>query len=111
MLLRRQLELLLKPADVLRVETIGGLQDLPSHAIVGRGRIVGLREYDPEREDIAWTSFVRPDAALRAEVERTAARIRAPRRRPLLVGERLTAGSPAPTLRASARGESEERPP
>ena len=40
------------------------------------GRIVGLWEYDPEREDIAWTSFVRPDAALRAEVERTATMIR-----------------------------------
>ncbi|MCY0985883.1 winged helix DNA-binding domain-containing protein [Nannocystis sp. ILAH1] len=76
LLLRRQLDLLLEPADVARVEAIGGLQDLPSHAILDRGRIVGLWEYDPEREDIAWTSFVRPDAALRAEVERTATMIR-----------------------------------
>ncbi|MDC0671554.1 DNA glycosylase AlkZ-like family protein [Nannocystis radixulma] len=76
LLLRRDLALLLDPADVPRVQQIGGLQDLPSHAIVDRGRLVGLWEYDPEREDIAWTSFVRPDAALRAEVERTAAMIR-----------------------------------
>ncbi|WAS98731.1 DNA glycosylase AlkZ-like family protein [Nannocystis punicea] len=76
MLLRRQLDLLLDPADVPKVEAIGGLQDLPSHAILDRGRIVGLWEYDPEHEDIAWSSFIRPDAALRAEVERTAAMIR-----------------------------------
>ncbi|MCY1062034.1 crosslink repair DNA glycosylase YcaQ family protein [Nannocystis sp. SCPEA4] len=76
LLLRRDLALLLDPADVPRVQQIGGLQDLPSHAIVDRGRLVGLWEYDPGREDIAWTSFVRPDAALRAEVERTAAMIR-----------------------------------
>lgn len=76
LLLRRELAPLLDPADVERVTKIGGLQDLPNHAILDRGRLVGLWEYDPEREDIAWTSFVRPGADLRAEVERTAAMIR-----------------------------------
>lgn len=76
LLLRREIEPLVDVVDVERVKKIGGLQDLPSHAILDRGRLVGLWEYDPEREDIAWTSFVRPGEALRAEVARTAAMIR-----------------------------------
>lgn len=76
LLLRRDLEPLVDLVDRDRIKKIGGLQDLPSHAILDRGRLVGLWEYDPEREDIAWTSFVRPTQALRDEVERTAAMIR-----------------------------------
>ena len=45
--------------------------DLPSHAILDRGRIIGLWEYDTETESIAWMSFVKPDAALKKAVERT----------------------------------------
>jgi hypothetical protein len=38
---------------------------------VDRGRIVGLWEYDPARESIAWMSFVAPNPAMRQAVERT----------------------------------------
>ncbi len=77
-LLRRDMTGLLDPPDAARklvgdrgpVE-LGGLQDLTSHAIVDRGRVIGLWEYDPEARAIAWTSFVPVTPALRAEVERT----------------------------------------
>jgi hypothetical protein len=38
--------------------------------------VIGLWEYDTDAETIAWTSFVKPNAALKAEIERTAAMIR-----------------------------------
>lgn len=50
---------------------VGSLTDLPSHAILDRGRIVGLWEYDPGTESIAWTAFVKKDAALHDAVDRT----------------------------------------
>ena len=82
-LLRRDMQDLLDPKDASRkivgdrgpVE-LGGLQDLTSHAIVDRGRVVGLWEYDPEAGAIAWSSFALPTAALRAEVARTEAFVR-----------------------------------
>jgi hypothetical protein len=49
---------------------LGGLSDLPSHAILDRGRLVGLWEYDPDSRSIAWTSFGIKDRALSAAVER-----------------------------------------
>lgn len=49
----------------------GTLTDLPSHAILDRGRIVGLWEYDPATESIAWMSFVKPDAALKKAIQGT----------------------------------------
>lgn len=47
----------------------GGLSDLPSHAILDRGRLIGLWEYDPEAAAIVWATFdgARP-AALQAAV-------------------------------------------
>lgn len=52
--------------------SLGALSDLPSHAIVDRGRVIGLWEYDPEAEAIVWATFdgARPPA-LRAAVART----------------------------------------
>jgi len=75
-LLRRDLKGLLAgedlnrmvPGEKGRVEA-GGLTDLPSHAILDRGRIVGLWEYDPATASIAWMPFVRPDGALREAVK------------------------------------------
>jgi hypothetical protein len=52
-------------------KSLGALSDLPSHAIVDRGRLVGLWEYDQATESIAWVSFVRKDKALQAAVTRT----------------------------------------
>lgn len=46
-----------------------GLADLPSHGIFDRGRIIGLWEYDVTAESIAWTAFVKPDAALKKAVK------------------------------------------
>lgn len=60
-LLRRDIASLIDPNDMGQevfgekgMRNIGGLQDLPSHAIVDRGRIVGLWEYDPEEGQIAY---------------------------------------------------------
>jgi hypothetical protein len=77
LLLRRNLRALIDPADAQReVFEETGLRDLPSHAIVDRGRLVGLWEYDVETQSIAWMPFVQPDAALRAAVARTEAYVR-----------------------------------
>jgi hypothetical protein len=73
-LLRRDVRGLLAPEDLKKSvfsQEIGGLSDLPSHAILDRGRIVGLWEYDLERSSIAWTSFVPSGKALKQAVERT----------------------------------------
>ena len=81
-LLRRDLPSLLDPVDLKRAvagergaREIGGLADLPSHAILDRGRLVGLWEFDPAVQRIAWWAFgANPkDKALVAAVERTEA--------------------------------------
>ena len=41
-------------------KALGGLADLPSHAILDRGRVVGLWEYDTESQSIAWAAFTKP---------------------------------------------------
>lgn len=46
----------------------GTLVDLPNHAILDRGRLVGLWEYDPATESIAWMSFIAKDPALKKAV-------------------------------------------
>lgn len=65
--LRRDVKSLLAPGDL--AET-GALADLPNHAILDRGRLVGLWEYDTATGTIAWMSFVRRDAALKQAVAR-----------------------------------------
>ena len=45
--------------------------EFPNHAIVDRGRLVGLWEYDPESDRIVWSAFGLKDKALDAEVIRT----------------------------------------
>jgi hypothetical protein len=80
---RRDVQSLLDPKDVTRtvqlekkVATIGSLSALPNHAILDRGRLIGLWEYDTETESIAWTSFVPKDKALAAAVSATEAFVR-----------------------------------
>jgi len=82
-LLRRDLASLLDPADAARRvpgdargTPLGAVPDLPDHAIVDRGRIAGLWEYDPDSGTIVWYAFDRPDAALLEAVERTQAYVR-----------------------------------
>ncbi|HEX6446503.1 MAG TPA: crosslink repair DNA glycosylase YcaQ family protein [Streptosporangiales bacterium] len=81
-LLRRDLASLLDPADAERdldgiaKRPLGRLPDLPAQAVLDRGRVVGLWDYDPDAGEIAWASFVPVDDALREAVERTAAFVR-----------------------------------
>jgi hypothetical protein len=70
-LLRTDLKGLLDPKDMDRqvftekeVKPLGTLPYLPSHAILDRGRVVGLWEYDTEADSIAWIAFVKKDKAL-----------------------------------------------
>ncbi len=77
-LLRRDLKGLVAREDLERrvfgekdfVE-VGGLTDLPNHAIFDRGRLVGLWEYDTSKQSIVWMSFSIKDKTLIAAVEQT----------------------------------------
>ncbi len=79
---RRELATLLDAKDAARPELRGdgraggSLMDLPSHAIVDRGRIVGLWEYDMDARSIAWRAWIARDKALAAAVDETAAWVR-----------------------------------
>ena len=81
--LRRNVEDLVDPADRKNMvfcdkelKAIGGLSDLYNHAILDRGRIVGLWDYDVETQSIAWTSFVGKNKALEEAVRKTEAFVR-----------------------------------
>ena len=54
-----------------REKTLGQLTDLPNHAIVDRGSLIGLWEYDQSTESIAWMSFIKKDKALQEAVTLT----------------------------------------
>ena len=77
-LLRRDLKGLLDSKDLDRsvfvekeTKPLGGLADLPNHAILDRGRVVGLWEYDTATSSIAWMSFVKKEKALQDAVAQT----------------------------------------
>ncbi len=79
---RRDVKGLLDPKDLDRkvfddkaMMSIGGLSDLPSHAIVDRGRLVGLWEYDPDAGAIVWTAWLK-DREVADAVARTEAFVR-----------------------------------
>jgi hypothetical protein len=55
---------------------VSSLMDLYCNAILDRGRLVGLWEYEPSKEQVVWTSFVGRPAALKQEVARTETFIR-----------------------------------
>ena len=59
----------LDPKDAKTVDAAKDL--LPHHAIVGSGRLIGLWDYDPATESIAWRSFVKKHKALEDAVTRT----------------------------------------
>lgn len=70
--LRRDVEGLLAPEDMRRsVFCENGLIDLSSHAILDRGRLVGLWEYDVAEQSIAWMSFIPKNRDLEEAVART----------------------------------------
>src|SRR5262249_10119229 len=58
------------------LQPIGGVQDLSSHAILDRGRLVGLWEFEPASGTIAWPAFVPVTAELKTAVARTVAFLR-----------------------------------
>jgi len=69
-LLRNDLKGALEPKDLER-KVLADKGLLPSHAIMDRGRLIGLWEYDQPTESIAWVSFVKKDKALQETVTRT----------------------------------------
>jgi hypothetical protein len=81
--LRRNVKGLVDAVDLERAvpggkpgSAIGGLADFSSHAILDRGRLVGLWEYDVDTERIAWWPFAPAGTALKAAVARTEAFVR-----------------------------------
>ena len=54
----------------------GGLSDMPGNAIVDRGRIVGLWEYDQPKEELVYVSFIGKSKALELAVRETEKYIR-----------------------------------
>jgi len=81
--LRRNIRGLLEREDLTRsvftergLREIGDLTDLSHHAILDRGRLVGLWDYDTTTGLIAWKSFVGKDSALGQAVRQTGEFIR-----------------------------------
>jgi hypothetical protein len=74
-LLRRNIATLMTP-EVARQKVLaekgmremGMLSDLSSNAILDRGTIIGLWEYDPESSTLVWCTFSRPDRLLREQI-------------------------------------------
>jgi hypothetical protein len=81
-LLRRDHHALLDEAGLAAMvagdkSSLGGVADLPDHAIVDRGRIVGLWQYDHDAGTVvAWVFGGRADEALAAAIEQTASYVR-----------------------------------
>ena len=75
-LLRRELSQLIAPEDRDRIKQLGAVKDLECNAILDRGRVIGLWEFEPDSGAIAWTSFVKADGALKEAVARTESYIR-----------------------------------
>lgn len=78
-LLRRGLETVVDAADLNHklLKGVGAsVLDLPSHGIYDRGRLVGLWEYDPAAEKIAWMSFIPKNQDLAKAVDRTESYVR-----------------------------------
>ncbi|HET6372301.1 MAG TPA: crosslink repair DNA glycosylase YcaQ family protein, partial [Candidatus Polarisedimenticolia bacterium] len=80
---RRDHKSLLDEKDIARkmmgdkvMATLNSLSDLPSHAILDRGRLVGLWEYDTNTQSIVWVSFGAKNAQMTASVRETEQYIR-----------------------------------
>jgi hypothetical protein len=73
--LQREDETRLAPTDK-GMRPISELSELWSHAILDRGRLVGLWEFDADAGSIAWTSWIPVDDALLAALERVEQYIR-----------------------------------
>jgi hypothetical protein len=74
-LLRQDLKSILNPEDMKFLVTAerqaANVLELPSHAILDRGRVVGIWEYDTESQTIAWLPFIARNKDLEKAVTRT----------------------------------------
>jgi hypothetical protein len=59
-----------------KTQSAAALSDLPFHAIVDRGQLVGLWDYDPGARAVVWKTFGKATATLKQEVARVEAFIR-----------------------------------
>jgi len=82
-LLRRDVPTLIDEADAAlpvpgEKMRVGGVTDLTDHAIVDRGRLVGLWQYEVDSFDVVTWLFggAKPDPALREQIARTQAFVR-----------------------------------
>lgn len=66
LLLRRDLKSLTDEADLPSLAA--NVADLPSHPILDRGRLIGMWEYDPETQSIAWKTFRKADSGVNQAV-------------------------------------------
>lgn len=80
---RRDVANLADEADLAAIRELGShgksgaaLVDLPCHAILDRGRVVGLWEFDPAQGELVACCFVRANAALRKAIAETEAFVR-----------------------------------
>lgn len=55
---------------------LGSLSDLSSNAILDRGTVIGLWEFDPESSGLVWFTFTKADQALRQCIAKTEAYVR-----------------------------------
>jgi hypothetical protein len=69
-LLRNDSKSLIEEGDA-SLQRIVGAAEFPNHAILDRGRIIGLWEYDAEAEKIVWSAIGMKDKALAAAVAAT----------------------------------------
>jgi len=78
--LRRELVSLTEPADLERLpregRSGGTLLDLPSHAILEAGRVVGLWEYDAEKQQIVAGVFGKSTPAVKKAIAATGTYVR-----------------------------------
>jgi hypothetical protein len=77
-LLRRNLKALVASEDLKKkalcdkvFKELGSISELYNHAILDRGRLVGLWDFDLDTASIAWTSFIGKDKALDEAVRMT----------------------------------------
>jgi len=81
---RREIQTLIDAKDRARsvmvdskMEKLGDQVDLPSHAILDRGQLIGLWEFDVDSNSIVWATFSgKKDKALEAAIEETQSYVR-----------------------------------
>ena len=75
-LLRRDISQLVAQENRDRIKLLAAVKDLESNAILDRGRVIGLWEFDPDSGTLAWMSFTKPDAGMKEAVAHTETYIR-----------------------------------